>query len=192
MIVNLITLSAYCCDCDEKTSIEKNWELADQVFIAKIIKVDSLLYGEDGLKLYSFKVKIKTSYKSEVYDGQEYRSVLFESVGSCDFPFIVGREYLIYSKSSRCSICSRTDLLSNIEKDEIATLEKLHQDYIKNGNQNRIIRFSNNIEYQINLVKNSFEEKLKRKDLLIFILLGISVLLLLLLTILMIKRRNSK
>ena len=174
----IITLTkAYSCDCSDKPSIKKNRESADQVFIGKVIKVDSLLYGSYGEKVYSFTVKIKKSFKGEIYEGRDYRTILYVDTAACDFVFGIGYEYLIYAKGDgnalSCSLCSRTDLLNNVSQDELTSLIDLQKESSKN--EIRIIKFQNNIQYQIDLVKNSFEEKLKRKDLIIYILSGLCI-----------------
>lgn len=185
---------AYCCDCSDKPSINKNWELADQIFIGKIIKVDSLLYESYGGKAYSFTVKITKSFKDEILPGREFRTILAVSSGQCDFFFNVGEEYLIYAKDNyytlNSSICSRTDLLNNVDSDELVLLEKLNQESIKNEGDIRAVKFRNNIQYQVALVNNSFEEKLKKRDWIICVLSVLSFLLLVL--IIFIVSRNKK
>lgn len=194
LFLTLTTSSVYSCDCDDKPSVEKNWDLANQVFIGEIVKVDSLLYDDYGGKLYSFTVKIKKSFKQEIYPNRDYRSILHIDTGACDFIFSVGQEYLIYAKSNdkvlNCSLCSRTDFLKNISEDEIITLNKLQKQYIKEKNEIKIIKFQNSIEYQSDLIKNSFEESLKRKNLLIYILSSITIVFLVIILILLIKRRK--
>ncbi|QOG02958.1 hypothetical protein [Flavobacterium sp. MDT1-60] len=179
LFLSFITSNGYCCSCAEKPSISKNWESAGQVFIGKVIKVDSLLYGNYGEKVYSFTIRIKKSYKGFFYPGRDYRTILYIDTASCDFIFDVGQEYLIYAKEDskvlNCSLCSRTNLLENISEEELNTLVDLQKEDLKKRNEIKIIKFQNNIEYQIDLVKNSFEESLKRKDLLIYVLSGISV-----------------
>ncbi len=138
-------------------------------------------------KIYSFTITISNSYKQEIFGERKNRTILFADSGSCDFSFIIGEEYLIYAKSNgytlNCSICSRTNLLSNIDEKELVTLENLRKNFLKNKQKIKIIRFQNNIQYQIDLVKNSFEEKLKTKDKIIYTLSGLSFLLFLILII---------
>lgn len=192
LLLSLVVPNSYSCDCSEKPSIEKNWELASEIFTARIIKVDSLLYGIYGEKVYSFTITINKSYKGEVFGERKNRTILFADSGSCDFSFLVGEEYLIYAKSNsytlNCSICSRTNLLGNVDEKEFLTLENLHKNYINNKGEARIIKFQNNIQYQIALVKNSFDEKLKTKDKIIY---GLSLLsfLLFILLIIIVKRK---
>ncbi|MDQ8011844.1 MAG: hypothetical protein REI96_05315 [Flavobacterium nitrogenifigens] len=54
----LMSSEVYCCDCSEKSSIGENWEKASQVFVGKVVKVDSSLYSEYGQKMYSYTIKI--------------------------------------------------------------------------------------------------------------------------------------
>lgn len=196
VFLSLITSNGYCCECSEKPSIEKNWELADQIFIGKVVKIDSTLYNVYGLKIYSFTINIKQSFKEEVYPNQYYRTILYEDTGACDFIFDVGQEYLVYAKGNdkvlHCSLCSRTDLLKNISKDEIYKLNQLQKEYhrnLQNITETKIYKFRNNIEYQIDLVKDSFKETMERKNLIIYILSGISFLLLLILILVIRKKK---
>jgi len=194
LMLLIISTEAYSCDCDEKPSIRKNWEVADQVFIGKVIKVDSLLYGRSGEKVYSFTVKIIKSFKSEIYPNRNYRTILYVDYAACDFPFGVGYEYLIFANGQdtvlNCSICSRTDLLANVAKEELTTLDNIQKEDSRDTKKIRVITLQNNIEYQIDLIKNSFEESLKRKNLIIYVLSGITIFLLMIILILLIKRRK--
>ncbi|WDF63689.1 hypothetical protein [Flavobacterium sp. KACC 22763] len=190
----LMSSEVYCCDCSEKPSIEENWELAHQVFIGKIIKVDSLLYGSYGQKVYVFSVKISKSYKGEIFPGYEYRDLLANGSGSCDNYFDIGEEYLIYSNRNNyalsSSMCCRTALLKNVDLEELAVLDKLNKVYL-NDNEVKVSKLRNDLDYQIDLIKNSFQEKLKRKDLTIYILSLLSVILLVILLILFFKKKRS-
>lgn len=183
----LMSSKVYCCDCSGKPSIEKNWELASEVFVGEIVKIDSLLYGSYGQKVYVFSVKIKKSYKGDFFPGYEFRDLLATDSGSCDFFFDIGKEYLIYAKNNSyalySSICSRTDLLKNIDSTELVLLDKLNKDFL-NDKKVKISRFQDNIEYQIELVKNSFEEKLKRKEIIIYGLSTLSFILFLIILLL--------
>jgi hypothetical protein len=188
-------LKSYSCECSGFPTIEKNWEAANVVFTGKIIKVDSLLYGNNGAKIYSFTVKIIKSYKSEIFPERELRTVISQSSASCDFMFTLGEVYLIYAKEESqnlaCSICSRTNKLKNIEKEEIQTLEKLYSKYLSDNSEVRTIRLENNTEYQIGLVKNSFEEKLKMKEKIIYGLLFLNILLIIIIIIITLRRRKN-
>jgi len=188
---------SYPCDCSGVPTVTKNWESASDVFKGEIIKVDSLLYGNNGAKIYSFTVKILKPYKLEVFQGRELRTIISQSSSSCDFLFQVGKVYLIYAKEESqtlaCSICSRTTKLENVEKEEIETLEKLYSKYQSDTTGVRIIKLESNTEYQIGLVKNSFEDKLKIKEQIIFgLLVLISLLIIIIIVITLQKRKNSR
>lgn len=188
-------VKSYSCECSELGTVIKNWEGASDVFTGKIIKVDSLLYGNNGAKIYSFTVKIIKSYKSGFFPGRELRTIISQSSASCDYMFSLGEVYLIYakeeSKTLACSICSRTNKLKNVEKVEIQTLEKLYSKYLSGNSEVQTIRLENNIEYQIGLVKNSFEEKLKMKEKIIYGLLFLNILLVIIIIIIKSRRRKK-
>jgi len=199
LIIGIIFLfcgvKSYSCECSERGTISKNWEGASEVFTGKIIKVDSLLYGNNGAKIYSFTVKIIKSYKSEFFLGRELRTVISQSSASCDYMFSLGEVYLIYAKEESqtlaCSICSRTNRLKNVEKEEIQTLEKLYSKYLSDNSEVRTMRLENNIQYQIGLVKNSLEEKLKMKEKIIYGLLSLNILLVIIIIIIALRRRKN-
>jgi len=191
-----INLKGYSCSCAGIPSINKNWESADEIFTGEIIKVDSLLYGNNGVKIYSFTCKVLKSYKSEIYPGREFRTILGQSSVSCDFMFQLGKVYLIYAKEESqtlaCSICSRTNILENVEKEELKTLENLYKEYKSDTSGVRIKKFENNISYQIGLVESAHQEKLKSKEKTIYILISLIAVLLIFIMIMLLKRKNSR
>ena len=196
ILLLFIGLKSYSCECAGIASLNKNWEIADEIFTGEIIKVDSLLNGNNGAKIYSFTCKILKSYKSEIYPERELRTILSQSSASCDFMFQVGKIYLIYAKEESqtlvCSICSRTKILASVEKEELQTLEKLYREYKSDTSGVRIRTFQNNISYQIGLVENANQEKLKSKEKTIFILLTLVTILLVIIAIMLVKRKNSR
>lgn len=187
---------SYSCDCAELPTVATNWESASEVFTGEIIKVDTLLYGNNGAKIYSYTCRILKSYKSEIYPGRELRTILSQNSASCDFMFQIGKTYLIYAKAESqtlaSSICSRTNILENVEKEELQTLEKLYYEYKSDTSGVRIIKFENNISYQIGLVENAYQEKLKSKEKMIYILLSLITVLLVIVVIMLLKRKNSR
>ena len=196
ILLLFISLKSYSCSCAEVPAINKNWESANEIFTGEIIKVDTLLYGNNGSKIYSYTCRILKSYKSEIYSGRKLRTILSQSSASCDFMFQLGKIYLIYaiaeSQTLACSICSRTNILENVEKEELQTLEKLYQEYKSDTNGIRILKFENNISYQIGLVENAYQEKLKSKEKTIYILLSLITVLLVIVVIMLLKRKNSR
>jgi hypothetical protein len=188
-------LKSYSCDCSERPSIKVSWESANEVFTGKIIKVDTLLYGNNGAKIHSYTIELIKSFKQDFYNDREFRTVLSQSGASCDFMFELGKVYLIYAKTESqtlaCSICSRTNLIQNIGDDEIKTLQNLYKIYTSDTSGVRTIKLESNTSYQIDLVKNSFEEKLKSKDQIIYILSS-GIILLIIMTIIIAKRKSSR
>lgn len=189
------SIKSYSCSCSEVPAVIKNWDSANEIFIGEIVKVDSLLYGNDGAKIYSYTCRIVKSYKLEIYPGRELRTILSQSSASCDFMFQLGKTYLIYAKAESqtlaCSICSRTNLLKNVDKEELQTLDKLHQEYKSDTSGVRTIKFENNISYQIGLVEDVYQEKLKSKEKTIYILLSLIIVLLAIVLILLLKRKKT-
>lgn len=188
------TFKGYSCSCSEIPPIKLNWENANEVFTGKIIKIDSLLYGNNGAKIYSYTVEIIKSFKVDFYKGRELRTILSQSEASCDFMFELYKVYLIYAKAESqtlaSSVCSRTNLLENVERSEIKTLEKLYQIYKSDNNGVRSYRMESNTSYQIDLVKNSFEEKLISKELTLYFL-SVIVFLLIIIIIVITRRKKS-
>lgn len=195
ILLIFISLKSYSCSCAGVPPIIKNWKGANEIFTGEIIKVDTLLYGNNGSKIYSYTCRILKSYKSEIYPGRELRTILSQSSASCDFMFHLGKTYLIYAKSESqtlaCSICSRTNILGNVEKEELQTLEKLYQEYKSDTSGARMIKFENNISYQIGLIENNYQEKLKSKEKTIYILSSLIAVLIVLVGIMLMKRKNS-
>ncbi len=155
---------SYSCSCSTRPSVKVNWESANEIFNGKIVKVDSILFGNNGAKVYSYTVKILKSFKRDFYKDREFRTILSQDSSSCDYMFKIGEEYLIYAKEDNktlsCSICSRTNLFQNIDKDEIETLEELYELHKSNMVNVRFEKFENNTNYQIGLVKNGYDEKI--------------------------------
>ena len=125
------TSKSNACSCSTKPTVKVNWEGANEIFNGKIIKVDSILFGNNGAKVYSYTVKILKSFKKDFYIDREFRTILGQDGSNCDYMFEVDKEYLIYAKEDNqtlsCSICSRTNLFEDVEKDEIQTLQKLYE-----------------------------------------------------------------
>lgn|GEM_PF-3573240 len=196
ILLLFISIKSYSCSCAGVPAITKSWESANEIFTGEIIKVDTLLYGNNGAKIYSYTCRILNSYKSEVYPGRELRTILSQSSASCDFMFQLGKTYLIYAKAETqtlaSSICSRTNILENVGKEELQTLEKLYQEYTSDKSGIRMIKLENNISYQIGLIENTYQEKLKLKEKMIYILLSLITILIVLVIVMLVKRKNSR
>jgi len=189
----LAASQGYSCSCAPRSTVKVNWENANEVFTGRIIKVDSLLYGNNGSKIYSYTVRILESFKQDFHKGWEFRTILSEDEARCDFMFQVGEEYLIYAKTEShtlvSSICSRTSLLKNVEHTELEKLKKLHQVYKSDTSGVRMIKMESNTAYQVGLVRNSFEEKLRLQDSIIYLLSGIIAVLIIVFFIILKRKR---
>lgn len=177
----------YSCSCASKPPVKTNWERANEVFIGRIIKVDSTHFGNNGAMIYSYTVRIVKSFKEEFQETRDLRTIISQDSASCNYIFNVGKEYLIYAKSDSntlaSSICSRTNLIEFVEEGEFLELEKLDKEYVSDTSAIRIINMENNISYQVELVKKDLEEKLENQRLIIYVLSGVLVFLLIVLLI---------
>lgn len=142
----LITFSfnGYACSCDGTPTVKDSWHYAKEVFIAKIISIDSTHLSDYGYKIYLYDVKILHFFKENPYNKSgEIRTLFFrDNPGVCDFKFTPGEKYLIYEANGEMNyqkcmnyadICSRTALLNRIEKNEINELEKLSKTSVKDN-----------------------------------------------------------
>lgn len=196
ILLFFISIKSYSCSCAGVPEITKNWESANEVFTGEIIKVDTLLYGNNGAKIYSYICRILTSYKSEIYPDREFRTILSQSSAGCDFMFQIGKTYLIYAKAESqtlaCSICSRSNMLENVKQEELQTLQRLYKEYKLDASGIKIMKFENNTSYQIGLLKNVYQEKLKSKEKTIYLLLSLLTVLLVIVLIMLLKRKKSR
>lgn len=192
LVLLFFTISkSYCCSCATKPSVKMDWENANEVFIGKIIKVDSMHFGNNGAKIYSYTVEVVKSFKQEFHETRTLRTIISQDSASCDFMFEVGEDYLIYAKSDSrtlaTSLCSRTNIIKFIEESEFQELEKLYKEYASDTNEMR--EMGDNNSYQVELVKKEVEKRLDNQRLIIYGLSGIIVLLLVMVLI-MRKRKD--
>jgi hypothetical protein len=185
ILTSILSTKIYACDCAEKPSVTHNFSKANQVFIGKIIKMDSLNYDKYGQTIGLYTLEIIVNFKGEEYNfnKRKFRTIASEGRGSCDYHFQVGKTYLIYAKDSdgmlSSSICSRTEALDKVEESELEELKQLQSGVNKASNGTTIVTFKGKHEDEKDLIRNALEEKLKRKNILIYILSASCVLLLL-------------
>lgn len=174
----------YSCSCAGIPPVKESWEAAGEVFRGKIIRADTLLYGNYGAQIYSYTVEILKSYKEEFYKGRELRTILSLDSAACDYMFEVGEEYLIYagqdSQTLRCSLCSRTKPFEIVKESEIKLLEKLNKEYHANSNGVKTMKIGFYPVDEVDLIKASYAEQLKQKELLIYTLSAFIVVLIVL------------
>lgn len=186
---------SYSCSCSEKPSVKYSFSETDQIFIGKIIKIDSLNYDYNGQKIGLYTVEILENFKDNLYKltKRKFRTIASTTNGSCDYHFELGKTYLIYANSSNdllsCSICSRTELLDRIKNSELEELKELNIEFEKEKEEIKIVAFKNKFEKEKDLMKNSFDKKSKEYEIIIYALSGLIVLLLI---ILLKKNRKPK
>lgn len=131
LLLIILSSNSFACSSTEKPSVKEDWTYSHDVYIAKIISVDSSHFSSSGNRIFLLNAKIIRHYKNEPYPGYEMRTFYFTEGGSCDFDFQINKDYLIYESRlqnpilSYASICSRTALLSDIKPDELKELELL-------------------------------------------------------------------
>lgn len=142
LLVIILSCSGYACSCDSPYPVKESFNDAKEVFIAKIIRIDSTHLSDYGQKIYLYDVKIIHFFKKDPHNrSEEIRTFFYRnSIGGCDFEFISGEKYLIYEANGEmnpqksmnyASKCSRTALLTRVDKKEINELENLSNTSIK-------------------------------------------------------------
>jgi DNA polymerase elongation subunit (family B) len=139
LIVTLLSLNGFSCTCIQKPPIKKAYEDAGEIIIGKVIRVDSTHFNYWGSRIYIYDIETLNSYKSKFEEKNTIVSFISTNDGAaCDYTFLVGKTYLIYTANNffnsskylyETSICSRTALLSKVDKREIEMLEKLQKDF---------------------------------------------------------------
>ena len=132
LLVIILCNNAFGCSCAKKPSVKEDWTFSQDVYTAKVIRIDSSHYTYSGNRFYLMDVKIIHHYKKLPDPGYEMRTFYFRGGGSCDFAFQIDMEYLIYETRaaspalSHASLCSRTGLLSGIKTEELNELQLLY------------------------------------------------------------------
>jgi|GEM_PF-4574791 len=138
LIVSIISFNVYACDCSEPTIIEA-YDRAQDVFIGEVISVDESYYGKSGRQMtILYKVRVTNPFKTGI--GKDNEVVTFYAdIGGCEYNFIKGEKYLIYTDASdrtfaHTNTCLRTQILKLVKKSEIEELEALYKKINKQGN----------------------------------------------------------
>ena len=146
LLVILISFSGFACSCDTTPTVKQSFFYAEEVFTARVIRVDSSHFS-GGIKIFLYDLEIiqfykknDTYYKRKNVNNKTRTFFSRNSIGSCDFFFFPDREYLVYSSKSILGFteimnyadqCSRTTLLANVKKEELDLLEYLEMTGIK-------------------------------------------------------------
>lgn len=142
LLLIAFSFNGYTCSCDGIPTVKESWHYAKEVFIAKVISIDSTHLSDYGQKIYLYDIKIIHFFKKDPLNRSEKIRTFFsrKSPGLCDFEFILDKKYLIYETNGEknyeksmnyAHTCSRTALLTRVEDKEINELEKLSKAGIK-------------------------------------------------------------
>lgn len=146
LLVILLSANGFACSCDVTPTVKQSFFYAEEVFTARVIRVDSSHFS-GGRKIFLYDLEIiqfykknDTYYKRKNTNNKTRTFFARNSIGSCDVFFFPDREYLIYSSKSILGYteimnyadqCSRTTLLANVKKEELDLLEYLEMTGIK-------------------------------------------------------------
>lgn len=198
LLVIILSNDVFGCSCAEKPSVKEDWTYSHDVYTAKITSVDSSHYTYSGNKLYLIDVKIIRHYKNLPNTGYEMRTFYFKGGESCNFAFQIGKEYLIYEARtgnlalSYASVCSRTDLLSNIKTEELNELQLLYNKNTFNKDEKpEIISWINEKEFSNLREQARQREKLSYYNLYLIITSALLFLVALVFIILYLKTKKK-
>ncbi len=160
-IITLLTIFlsnlSFACTCSNINSVKAAWIGAEQVFIGKVIEVDTVgkFYTKNGNRYPTYTIQILESFKKEIDSTKNLRSFIFRGSGSCDFKFKQNEVYLIFAEAEpqdmiySASICSKTNFLSNISNEDIQELKILknqYQSFTKENKDEFLLDDNNNFE----------------------------------------------
>ena len=138
----IFSSSAFGCSCSRST-IEDSFKRSDAIFIGKVIAVDSTKYDFSSNLVYAYTFEIEQDFKRELpkQNSEKYYTTIYTPLGSlfggCGMTFQLNESYLVYgyrtSLGVDTDICTRTDVLNDVSKNEINELEKLRQEFIASG-----------------------------------------------------------
>jgi hypothetical protein len=177
---------AFGCDCEIPSSdIEMYWKNSDQIFIGEVVETSSnKLYTKYGLTFTIYTIQIVEPLKGEFHP--KFRMRTFQKVGggSCEYPFKVGKKYLIYADYSghilEASTCSRTAPLEEVNRSEVVEIKRLTRYYGEDKGPTVFVE-KTEVEQKLEKANKKIEELSNTKILLLgtstilAVLLGFSV-----------------
>lgn len=170
--------NSYACSCMTPPSPNEAKEMSTSVFIWKVSSIEE----KSSFNSYS-KYKIKLSWiKNIKWEWSDVKTVYTaQSSAACWYNFEEWKEYIVYTNweewSQNVSLCSRTSLTKNAEKD----LNKFNDEILKN---------------QKNIKKNNYDNNNNKNSainnkLIIYAVILISISLFLLILKIMINKKNK-
>lgn len=198
----ILFYKASACSCSDKPSIEDNWKYASQVFIGEVVAIDNSgnFYSASGQQVTTITIRIIETFKLDIYKNYNYRTFIYLGGGSCDSNFEIDKKYLIYASGNglnsflKASICSRTALLSRVDKNEILQLRKLYQDFKAKNKIPQLISDNEIESYELALSKSSNDKLARDKRILVIVVATLTTIIILTLIIYVIiqKKRTTK
>lgn len=140
----------HACQCGNKKAVKDEWFAHEQVFVGKVVDIDSSIYNSNGIQVFCFKIQVLETFKEGFHDKYLYRSFCNPvHGGSCNYWFSKGEKYLIYANENAqmltASTCSRTNLYNDVEFAEIANLKTLFESYNKKDEAQIIYESTNDM-----------------------------------------------
>jgi len=113
--------------------IETQYKDAKDVFIGKVIKVDSSHYDTSGDQLLLYNVQIIRHLKNGSNDYLK-TVTFYRDNSSCNFSFSLGKTYLIFTDNNMCgsdlhhtNSCSGNKLIENVDQSILSRFESHHK-----------------------------------------------------------------
>lgn len=135
-LILLISTFTFGCSCIQST-IEDNYKTSNAIFIGKVISIDSTKYDYSSNPVYAYTFEFIEDFKRELpkENSKKYYTTIYTPLGNlfggCGSTFRLNETYLVYgyktSVGVSTNICTRTDVLSNVSKDEINKLKKFKE-----------------------------------------------------------------
>ncbi|WP_322971944.1 hypothetical protein [Faecalibacter sp. LW9] len=135
----IFSSSAFGCSC-ARSSLKDSFTRSDAIFIGKVIAVDSTKYDFSSNPVYAYTFEIEKDFKREFTQekSKKYYTTIYTPLaslfGGCGMTFQLNESYLVYgyrtSLGVDTDICTRTDVLKDVSKNEINELEKLKKEFL--------------------------------------------------------------
>ena len=136
-LILLISTYTFGCSCRDVSSVKESFEEFDAVFLGKVISIDSTKYDYSSNPVYAYTFEFIEDFKRELpkNNSKKYYTTIYTPLGNlfggCGITFRLNETYLVYgyktSVGVSTNICTRTEVLSNVSKDEINKLKKFKE-----------------------------------------------------------------
>lgn len=165
----MVSLRAFACDCEEPSfNIDLYWKNSDQIFIGEVVETFSnQLYTKYGLTFSFYTIQVVEPLKGDFHPKFRMRTFQKVSGGSCEFPFMPGKKYLIYADYSghilEASACSRTAPLVEVDKSEIEEIKRLTK-YYGDDKRPTVVVEKTEAEEKLEAANRKIEELISTKN----------------------------